>query len=166
MLIAMTDTIIGAIIGAVAALLATIPAWLSERRKRKDAQAARQEDELKALQMIIDISSDIHVLDGPSMVSFPESAFQNIGELRKTILMAQGALPIDSQARPTVEMMQSVAGELRQSYRKLERPVGEPDEVNVTPEDFEYYVKAFQDRFAPLLKDVENRVRPTGENRI
>ena len=62
--------------------------------------------------------------------------------------------------------MQGVAGELRQNYRELERPVGQPDRVWVTPEAFKPSVQAFRDRFAPLLEYLENRVKSAAQDRI
>jgi hypothetical protein len=163
---AMSDTIIGAIIGAMATLLATLPVWRGEHRRRRDAQSEVRERELNALRAVINVSHDIGFLVDPSVVAYPEHSYKRIGDLRDTILQAQGALPMDSQAQPVLKDMQGIAGELRQDYRMLERPIGQRDPVVVTPEAFRPYVQAFRDRFSPLLADLENHVKPAAQDHI
>jgi hypothetical protein len=114
--------------------------------------------EVKALREVIDLSHDINFMDNRSFGNYPDYSYSRVEGLRATILKAQGAFPRDSETYRTLETMQNVAGELRQNYRELERPVGEPDRVWVTPEAFKPYVQAFRDSFAPLLEDLENRV--------
>ena len=107
---------------------------IERRNRRNDAESARraEEQELKewelvALQAVVDMSNDIGFLDNPSIRDYPDYCFDRVAELRDTILRAQGALPTDSKARPMLATMQTVAGELRQNYRNLHRPIGEPD---------------------------------------
>jgi hypothetical protein len=161
MLKAMNDIIVGAIIGAAATLVVgTLPVLLfllSERKRRKDAEADARKRELNALQRIIDMSHGIGVLE-PWIADSPDRFYFHLAELRDTVVEALGALPPDSEARPTLAAMQSAIRQLRQSYRRLERPVGEPALIKVTSDEFKPYLLDFQTDFAALLADLRNRI--------
>ena len=153
----MNDIILGAIIGAAATLVVgTLPVLLSERSRRKDAAAGARSRELNALQRIIDMSHGIGILE--PIADSPDRIYFYAAELRDTVLEALGALPPDNEARPTLSAMQNVLRELRQSYRGLERPVGQPHPISVTRDEFKPYLVAFQARFAPLLDALQNHI--------
>jgi len=155
----MSDAILGAIVGAVMGALGTaIGAYFLQRTSSRSKARARQ---TKALQQVIDMSHDVGFIDNPSVRDYPDYCYTRVGELRDTILKSQGVLPIDNEARPTLATMQSAAGELRQGYRSLERPLGHPDSVKVRRVDFEPYVEAFLMRFDPELASLEKRVHDT-----
>jgi hypothetical protein len=166
MLEAMNDTIIGAIIGAAATLAATIPAWLLEHNRRKEAEKKTRKREMSALQRVVDRSHEIQVLNDPSLVDTPEYIYYRAHKLRQAIFQAQGALPEDSEARPTLDKMQTAAGELRRKYRMLERPIGRPDPVAVAHDDFEPDVQEFRTTLAPLLDDLKSHILPAQQDHI
>jgi hypothetical protein len=154
------DTIIGAIIGAVATLAAVVPFhFLNVKRIRASEEKGEQKKQIDALQRVIDTSHDVGFIDNPSVRDFPDYAYTRVAELRNVVLEAQGALPSDSEDRPRLERIQDVTGKLRQKYRMLERPLGRPDPVKVTREDFEPFVEDFLSDVVPLLGALEKRVQ-------
>jgi gas vesicle protein len=169
--------VVGAVIGAVAALAAVYFAHRlaessrektrgAEREKQEKAAAkerdeALREREREALGKVVFMAYDQRVISNTALRDFPQYGNEKVGELRDEILRAQGALPERSAAHPILMSTQDVAGDLRDAYRKLQRPIGAPEPVLVSVVDFGPVVDDFRDRFGPLLDRIEELVGPS-----